>query len=277
MCVIFRIIFIYIILMYRLEELESAIFCIKSVQPWKNIGWQHEVIRGTIYSNTVYGDLEALKVSIEARLDMPGKSLDVPDNSGMSALHWACIFGQIEAVKLLLDHGTEIDMLNSGLNTPLMLAAAFARSEIVFLLIERGADIRMRNRMDLDCMLMSVMYGNATIDLYDIINILQRKGVDINQQDPSGASPLQKCAAYNIFRPIQALVDCGADVNMKHTKNGLTSLQIACSVPNPDPETVRSLLEKGAHPNWKDSNMRNAFDMVLDEHKVCTVLYEYYY
>jgi ankyrin repeat protein len=253
-----------------LEEIESAVFCIKSVQPWKNIGWQHEVIRGTMYSNAMYGDIEALKSSIESRLDMLGKSLDVCDESGMTALHWASMFGQLEAVELLVDHGAEIDILNSGMNSPAMLAAAFGRADTVIFLVGRGASVTtgLRNSVDMDCMLMAIMYGHSSTALYDVINLLQHKGVDINQFDSSGATPLQKCAANNIFRPMQALVDCGADVNMKHAVSGLTCLQIACSVPCPDPETVRSLLEKGAHPNWKDAFRRTSFDIVLDQHKV---------
>ena len=47
----------------------------------------------------------------------------------------------------------------------------------------------------------------------------------------------------------------------------MTPLQLACSTNNPDAETVRTLLDKGAHPNWKDASMRSSFDLVLLGHK----------
>jgi ankyrin repeat protein len=195
-----------------LEELESAIFCIKAAQRWKNLGWQHEVIRSSIYSAAMYGDLAALKVFIESR----GIQLDAPDESGMTALHWASMFGHKEAVLMLLDAGCDIDCMNGGLNSPLLVCSAMGHADISFLLIERGADINLRNLRDMDCLFMSVLFGGTNTDLYDIIGVLQRKGIDINETDSSGASPLHLCAASSNPRPIQALVDCGADVNMKH-------------------------------------------------------------
>lgn len=47
----------------------------------------------------------------------------------------------------------------------------------------------------------------------------------------------------------------------------MTPLQIACSSENPDAETVRTLLDKGAHPNWRDVQGRSSFDLVLASHK----------
>eukprot|EP01032_Pedospumella_encystans_P028004 gene28004-31630_t len=44
-----------------LEELELAVFCLKSAEPYKNVGWQHEVVRSTVYSAAMYGDTAALK------------------------------------------------------------------------------------------------------------------------------------------------------------------------------------------------------------------------
>lgn len=47
----------------------------------------------------------------------------------------------------------------------------------------------------------------------------------------------------------------------------MTPLQLACSTDRPDAETVRTLLDKGAHPNWRDASMRSSFDLVLVSHK----------
>lgn len=195
-----------------LEEIELAIFCLKSAETMKNVGWQHEVIRSSIYSAAMYGDTAVLKKMMEAR----GARLNEPDESGMCALHWACLFGRKEIVVDLVESGCEVDVMNSGLNTPLLLACAMGHADITFYLIERGADVHLRNLRDMDCMFMSVLFGCTSTDLYDIIGVLQRRGVDINQKDSTGASPLHQCALSGYPRPIQALVDCGADVNMKH-------------------------------------------------------------
>ncbi len=50
---------------------------------------------------------------------------------------------------------------------------------------------------------------------------------------------------------------------MKHQQTKLTPLQMCCNHINPDVETVRSFLDKGAYPNWKDLQDRTALDLVL--------------
>jgi len=63
-------------------------------------------------------------------------------------------------------------------------------------------------------------------------------------------------------------VDAGAAVNNKHGRSGITPLQVACSAKFPDAETVRSFLDKGAFPNWKDAQNRSAFELALSVHQV---------
>mmetsp|Transcript_29609 Transcript_29609/g.65638 ORF Transcript_29609/g.65638 Transcript_29609/m.65638 type:complete len:702 (-) Transcript_29609:18-2123(-) len=247
-----------------LEEIQAAIFCIRASQPYKYIGWQHIAVRDTVYSAATYGDCKLLTTLLSNEETV----IDNPDESGMTALHWASMFGQKDAVQLLITAGCDVDCMNGGLNSPLLLASAMGHAEVTFLLIESGADVQLRNLGDMDSMFMSCMYGATSTDLYDIITVLQRKGIEINQLDSSGATPLHRCAASNVPRPIQALVDCGADVNLKHGRSGLTPLQLACCSEEPDPETVRSLLDKGAHPNWRDASMRTSFEMVLEMHKL---------
>jgi hypothetical protein len=47
----------------------------------------------------------------------------------------------------------------------------------------------------------------------------------------------------------------------------MTPLLLACAGETPDPETVRVLLDRGAHPNWRDAKGRTSFDLVLDRYK----------
>ncbi len=249
-----------------LEELEAAIFCIMSTVEHKPLGWQHEVILGTMYSAAMKGEVELLGRHVERRI---GQTIDEPDESGMTALHWASLFGRLEAVELLVEAGSDVDHLNSGLNSALLLAASGGHDAVVFALMDQGADMYIRNLKDIDCLLMAVLYGHHRgTGLKNIISALIAKGVNLNKVDSSGATPLHECAGRNLSWPVQILVDLGADVNIKHGRNGLTPLQMACSNPEPDPETVRSFLDKGAHPNWKDTAKRTAFDLVLCAHQV---------
>jgi ankyrin repeat protein len=109
-------------------------------------------------------------------------------------------------------------------------------------------------------------YGHASKGLPWTLQLLNAKGVDLNQVDSLGATPLHVCAEKNLARPVRMLVDAGANVNVKHQKTGLTPLQMACCHDFPDVETIRSFLDKGAYPNWRDFQGRSAFEMVMSLH-----------
>jgi hypothetical protein len=130
--------------------------------------------------------------------------------------------------------------------------------------LDSGADVlTLRNMKDYDCLMMAVIFGIETAQIHEIVFALKARGVNLNRFDISGATPLHECSARNLSLSIQTLVSAGADVNTKHGRSGLTPLQLACSNAEPNAETVRSLLDKGACPNWKDTNKRTAFDLVL--------------
>ncbi|RYH26694.1 hypothetical protein EON65_14195 [archaeon] len=248
-----------------LEELESAIFSFMSTREGRKLGWNHAVVRHTFYSAAFYGDLTLLQKHVER---MGVDNIDIVDECGMSALHWAALGGQLDAVRYLLDNGADIDCLNGGLNSPLMLAAALGQHNVVLYLLNCGADVEIRNMKDFDCLLMAAIFDNYSSGLFEAVQVLKLRGVDINKQDLSGGSSLHQCTSRNLPSSIQILVDCGADVNLKHGRSGLTPLQMACSGQYPDAETVRILLDKGAMPNWKDSSNYTAFAMILLTHKV---------
>ena len=249
-----------------LEEISSAVFCIKVNSPEVlNPGWNHVICRGTIHSAAYFGDLELLQYQI-GRLN--GESVDISDGNGMCPIHWAALKGRLDALNLLVDNLSNIDQLNDGLTSPLMLAASHGHDIVFMRLLELGADVNSRNIKDRDALFMAVLYAGRKPGLLNIIQTCTFKGVDLNQVDSFGSAPLHECASRNLARPIKLLVDAGANINKRHERNGLTPLQLACSVDFPDAETIQSLLDKGAHPNWKDSDGKSAFDSVLMTHSV---------
>jgi len=246
-----------------LEEIKAAIYSVKLSAPEAlSIGWMHEVIIGTIFCAAYSGDMEL----ITSILSDDVTEIDSTDELGMSPIHWAAFNGHSHMVEYLLKVGARIDQLNNGLNSALMLAAAQGHETVVLFLLANDADIHIRNIKDRDALYMAVLYAQQSKGLYLILRALIGHGVDVNMPDASGAPPLHECASRNLSRSVLLLVDCGAEVNVGHSRNGLTPLQLACTALIPDVETVRSLLDKGAFPNWKDAAMRTAIDMVLSTH-----------
>mmetsp|Transcript_20388 Transcript_20388/g.37853 ORF Transcript_20388/g.37853 Transcript_20388/m.37853 type:complete len:750 (+) Transcript_20388:167-2416(+) len=249
-----------------LEEIELALFAWHRNTPFtQTVDWLHKTILGTLHSDCLLGNIDRVRVHLDA-FAAKDESPDCVDRCGMCPLHWAALNGQNEVIDLLLDAGSDIDVLNAGLNSALLVAASRGHDSTIRLLLERGADISIRNLKDRDVLFMAVLYGHRSKGLQNALQVLQYNHIDFDQVDSTGATPLHECAARNLCRPVFILVEAGASVNCKHGRSGVTPLQLACSLENPDIETVRSFLENGAHPNWKDASGKSAFNMVLNAH-----------
>jgi len=106
------------------------------------------------------GHLEIMKVLLAK-----GARPDGVEKSGRPPLHVACARGDLEAVRLLIAGGANVNarwtyvdrgwrVLPPTNQTPLHLAAAFAHLEVVRLLLESGADADAKDsegRTPLDC------------------------------------------------------------------------------------------------------------------------------
>lgn len=68
-------------------------------------------------------------------------------------LHKVAIWGEVEAAKILLEHGAVIDARGEDDDTPLHRAVAGGHPEMVRFLLSRGADPNLKNR-----------YGDSPLD-----------------------------------------------------------------------------------------------------------------
>ena len=72
-------------------------------------------------------------------VDLGGASVDLKDESGLTALHKACGFGKLQSVKLLVNSGANVNDLEFMGQRPVHLASEEGKEDIVQYLLAKGA------------------------------------------------------------------------------------------------------------------------------------------
>lgn len=108
------------------------------------------------------GNLEAVKLHIAA-----GSDLNVKDPYGSTALLVAATFNKIEVAKALIEAGADLDIKNNDGSTALHTAAFLCRKEIVKALIDNGADKSIINNFGATALLSVSNTFEATRPIYE--------------------------------------------------------------------------------------------------------------
>ncbi|MBD3268276.1 ankyrin repeat domain-containing protein [bacterium] len=95
-----------------------------------------------IWTATAEGNMLELQKHIAAGTDLNQKE---PAGGG-TPLMAACVFGQTDAARLLIENGAELESKNNEGSTALMTAVFFCHPDTVKLLLENGADVNTTNQ-----------------------------------------------------------------------------------------------------------------------------------
>jgi ankyrin repeat protein len=198
-----------------------------------------------------FGSVDAMKILLDAGADVNAKNA-----LSVSPLLWCA--GDLEKVRLLVLKGADVNARSKQGQTPLLIAASHdGASEIVKFLLDKGADVSARGFMNTTALL-SATYANDTA----IVKLLLQKGVDVNAKDATGETALMNAASYGNVEVTRLLLAKGADVNAvgvaegQQMKNGLIALglftPLLLAVAHGGPEEVKTLLDAGAKVNVQD-------------------------
>jgi ankyrin repeat protein len=146
---------------------------------------------------------------------------------GQTLLMYACTMKTISIVQLLLDYGSDVNMVGEFDYTPLICACFNDDVEIVKLLLAYGANIDVVT-VDLLTPLM-ISYSDSTIEL---THFLLEQGVNVNAQDKYGKTILIHAIDKDDEDTIKLLVKYGADANIRCNKYQ-NALHHACLVQAP--------------------------------------------
>ncbi|KAH6609616.1 hypothetical protein Trco_002962 [Trichoderma cornu-damae] len=174
------------------------------------------------------------------------------DREGKTALH--CNGVPMRNVKLLVNAGANLDIHESKRgDTPLSQAAYNGNLERVKYFVKKGADVHLGSPCDGAPIHQACRYNN-----WDILKFLVENGANVNQVVNQGitGTPLQAaCMRYGgdaqtVDKVVDYLISHGADVTLEGGFVG-TALHAACYATTPS--TIKTLLEKGAGVDVKDS------------------------
>ena len=159
---------------------------------------------------------------------------------GRSPLNWAAWNGQVEAARLLIAHGVDVDVDGSGGVTPLMHAVERSKDQMVRFLIEAGADVGAQTESG-----KTPLHYAAKFDAKEAARILLEAGADVDAVNDKGYTPLHFAAVESGPEMVAFLLANGADP-MRADEKGYTPLYLWAL--NGDPDTLTHLLDAGSDP-----------------------------
>ena len=184
--------------------------------------------------------------------------------SGGEFLHEAVKKGHIDIVKILLDHGVDINERRERGVTALYLTCSYPNFKIYKELSERGADINLphNDNMPLDMAAMG--------ESLDIMSDLLDRGANINRANNKNITALHNACYYGCLKSVKMLLDRGANINPR-TISGQTPLYEACfrahgrrflsDCTEDYVPIVEELLRRGADANIADHQGKKPIDI----------------
>ncbi|KAI9783726.1 MAG: hypothetical protein M1816_001207 [Peltula sp. TS41687] len=170
-----------------------------------------------------------------------GAEIDATDDDGTTALISTAASRDMEGLELLLNHGAEIHACGNFYGTALHAAASEGFEECCEFLLKNGADVNQQGGRWL-----TALQAAAWVEDLDCINVLLNAGADVNLGGGEYGSALQAAAYSGNLDCLQAILKAGADVNQEGGEYGY-ALQAAAS-----PGRVESLQAAASrHQNVK--------------------------
>ncbi|WP_438431491.1 ankyrin repeat domain-containing protein [Gorillibacterium sp. sgz500922] len=156
------------------------------------------------------GDAPALEELLQAEPELANRE----NEDGLTPLGFAAHFGSPAAVRVLLEHGADVEALSHSRvpyipsNTALHAAIAGERSvEVIRLLLDRGAD---PNRTDSDghtCLHAAAFHDDGT----EILQLLIGRGAELNARGGAGETALSLAIRQGNRTTAERLRQLGAE------------------------------------------------------------------
>jgi ankyrin repeat protein len=177
----------------------------------------------------------------------------------------------MDFVPKLLEHGADVNALNSSDQSALYWSALDKKEDLTKLLIEKGAKVNEVSSISITPLYFAVPDS-------DIVRILVENGADPNIGKNSGFTPLMHAAWFGHDESMTLLLDHGAALEEVYdgddeNQRGWTALQ--CAASHAPKDTIRILAEYGADFKHVSDKGMPILHMAAQEPDALSVLIEY--
>ena len=179
-------------------------------------------------------------VQLKSLLDSK-QAADVADDRGITPLMYAAEIGSLDAMRLLIDRGADVNAQNAFGQTALMWSVSDPAK--VRLLLDYGAEVNLVAKSGRTALIIAAFTNPSA----EVARLLLAKGAKIDVMDARRVTPLNAATFGDDTATVRLLADAGADMDTPDTFIGLTPLMNAAG--NRNLEAVKLLLKKGAKVN----------------------------
>ena len=149
----------------------------------------------------------------------------------MNPLHGAAGKGSVELVRMLLEHGAEVNAWTKARSILLLMAAESGIVEVVQVLIKQGANVDVEDEEE-----ETLLHRAARTGSVELVRMLLEHGADVHARTTGSWcwTPLLMAVGYgdvNIVEVAQMLLEYGSDLNAR-TKDGSNRLLMAVEFQN---------------------------------------------
>lgn len=189
-----------------------------------------------------------------------GAQVNTIDKNGATPLHTVAENNFAPFVKVLLEHGADIEMKHMKYGTTPLHTAILSWKpgiETIEILLAHGANINAR-----DDTLRTPLFFAIRKDKTERLKFLLKNGADPNAQANDGETPLHSAMTEGDLSIIELLINAGAKIKIKDNW-GSTPLHRAVYYGKAD--AVKFLIEKGANPDAKDNKSKKPLDIAREK------------
>jgi ankyrin repeat protein len=190
--------------------------------------------------------------------------LDIIDGDGRTLLYLPIKYNYMESLTLILDNNDKLlgitltDITDINGNIPLHYAIMFGNKEAINLLIKYNSNINLQDKNGDNSLQIAIKYKQV-----ETCKLLLDLNININARSISGETSLHYACNYELFNIVKLLLEHYADPNVSDLNNQFIPLMYATIINNQ--KIVEILLKYKADPTLQDINGDTSLHHAVNE------------